>query len=34
MEGTVVHTNEFLCLIGKDYYVWKSAQGVGIGKPY
>lgn len=28
MEGSLVHTNEFMCLLGKEYLVWKSAKGV------
>lgn len=28
MEGRIVHTNEFMCSLGKEYYVWKSSKGV------
>lgn len=28
MEGSLIHTNEFMCSLGKDYFVWKSAKGV------
>ncbi|CBK23202.2 uncharacterized protein [Blastocystis hominis] len=27
MEGSLIHTNEFMCSLGKDYFVWKSAKG-------
>lgn len=34
MEGRIVHTNEFMCSLGKEYYVWKSFKGVRILVPY
>ena len=31
MEGSLIHTNEFMCALGKEYFIWKTAKGVETG---